>query len=114
MLADLGINISSVIQISSENYKPLQIYLEATKAEGQSSISSEGNLVIKKKCRKEIILYPGNDYSGSVFLSLHALCLYMLPMSTCVCQCQSSIAIGWPPNQMVCQCENWTVERGTD
>lgn len=50
VLTDLGINISSVIQISSENYRPLQMYLEATKLKRQSSISPEGNLVIKKKC----------------------------------------------------------------
>lgn len=46
ILTDLGINISSVIQISSENYQPLQILLEATKLQKQSSISLEGNLVI--------------------------------------------------------------------
>lgn len=114
VLIDLGINISSVIQISSENYKPLQIYLEATKLQKQSSLSLEGNLVIKKKCKKEIILYAGNYCSGCVFLPLYALCLCLLPVNNCVCQCQSSIAIGWPPNQMVCQCKNWTVERGTD
>lgn len=49
MLADLGINITSVIKISSENYKPLQMYLEATKLEEQSLLLPEGNLVIKKK-----------------------------------------------------------------
>lgn len=48
VLTDLGINISSVIQISSENYTPLQIYLKATKLERRSSISPAGNLVIKK------------------------------------------------------------------
>ncbi|XP_041887114.1 sperm-associated antigen 17 isoform X3 [Corvus kubaryi] len=49
VLADLGVNISSVIQISSENYKPLQIYLEGTKAEGQSPISSEDVEAEKRK-----------------------------------------------------------------
>ncbi|XP_037990699.1 sperm-associated antigen 17 isoform X2 [Motacilla alba alba] len=49
VLIDLGINISSVIQISSENYKPLQIYLEATKLERQSSISLEDVEAEKRK-----------------------------------------------------------------
>ncbi|XP_062369128.1 sperm-associated antigen 17 [Cinclus cinclus] len=49
VLTDLGINISSVIRISSENYKPLQIYLEATKLKGQSSISSEDVEAEKRK-----------------------------------------------------------------
>ncbi|XP_053826887.1 sperm-associated antigen 17 isoform X2 [Vidua macroura] len=49
VLTDLGINISSVIQISSENYKPLQIYLEATKLERQSSILPEDVEAEKKK-----------------------------------------------------------------
>ncbi|XP_015485401.1 sperm-associated antigen 17 isoform X1 [Parus major] len=49
VLTDLGINISSVIQISSENYKPLQMYLEATKLEGQSLISQEDVEAEKRK-----------------------------------------------------------------
>ncbi|XP_059696328.1 sperm-associated antigen 17 [Haemorhous mexicanus] len=49
VLTDLGINISSVIQISSENYQPLQIYLEATKLEKQSSISLEDVEAEKRK-----------------------------------------------------------------
>nr|XP_030122486.3 sperm-associated antigen 17 [Taeniopygia guttata] len=49
VLTDLGINISSVIQISSENYKPLELYLEATKLERQSSILPEDVEAEKKK-----------------------------------------------------------------
>ncbi|XP_064266416.1 sperm-associated antigen 17 isoform X4 [Passer domesticus] len=49
ILTDLGINISSVIQISSENYKPLQIYLKATKLERQSSILPEDVEAEKRK-----------------------------------------------------------------
>uniref|UniRef100_A0A803W6Q4 Sperm associated antigen 17 n=1 Tax=Ficedula albicollis TaxID=59894 RepID=A0A803W6Q4_FICAL len=49
VLADLGINISSVIQISSENYKPLQIYLEATKLKGKTPISPEDVEAEKRK-----------------------------------------------------------------
>ncbi|KAM6290429.1 sperm-associated antigen 17 [Porphyrio hochstetteri] len=41
VMSDLGINISSVIRISSENYKPLQTYLEETKLQEQSLLSSE-------------------------------------------------------------------------
>ncbi|XP_074449495.1 sperm-associated antigen 17 [Larus michahellis] len=39
VMSDLGINISSVIRISSENYKPLQTYFEATKLQGESLLS---------------------------------------------------------------------------
>ncbi|XP_042634962.1 LOW QUALITY PROTEIN: sperm-associated antigen 17 [Catharus ustulatus] len=49
VLSDLGINISSVIQISSENYKPLRMYLEATKLKRQSSISREDVEAEKRK-----------------------------------------------------------------
>ncbi|XP_030912571.1 sperm-associated antigen 17 [Geospiza fortis] len=49
VLIDLGINISSVIQISSENYKPLQIYLEATKLQKPSSLSLEDIEAEKRK-----------------------------------------------------------------
>ncbi|XP_041267052.1 sperm-associated antigen 17 isoform X3 [Onychostruthus taczanowskii] len=49
ILTDLGINISSVIQISSENYKPLQIHLKATKLERQSSILPEDVEAEKRK-----------------------------------------------------------------
>ncbi|KAF2981635.1 hypothetical protein EK904_001097, partial [Melospiza melodia maxima] len=49
VLIELGINISSVIQISSENYKPLQIYLEATKLQKQSSLSLEDIEAEKRK-----------------------------------------------------------------
>ncbi|KAJ7404522.1 hypothetical protein WISP_145092 [Willisornis vidua] len=41
IMAELGINISSVIQISSENYKPLQLHLKETKLQEKSLISSE-------------------------------------------------------------------------
>ncbi|KAM4904596.1 sperm-associated antigen 17 [Sylvia borin] len=49
VLTDLGINISSVIQISSENYTPLQIYLGATKLQRRSSISSADVEAEKRK-----------------------------------------------------------------
>ncbi|KAL2311321.1 hypothetical protein Nmel_003021 [Mimus melanotis] len=76
VLTDLGINISSVIQISSENYKPLQIYLEATKLKGQSSISPEDIEAQKRKedeAKKDLetfwkflepVLNSGNDGSS--------------------------------------------------
>ncbi|KAM6309773.1 sperm-associated antigen 17 [Podargus strigoides] len=41
VMSQLGINVSSVIRISSENYKPLQTYLESTKLHEESSLSSE-------------------------------------------------------------------------
>lgn len=49
VMFQLGINISSVIRISSENYEPLQTYLEGTKLEKESLLSPEGNLVISTK-----------------------------------------------------------------
>ncbi|XP_075620557.1 sperm-associated antigen 17 [Balearica regulorum gibbericeps] len=51
MMSDLGINISSVIRISSENYKPLQTYLEATELQEQSLLSPE--VVEAEKRRKD-------------------------------------------------------------
>ncbi|KAJ7402651.1 hypothetical protein BTVI_84323 [Pitangus sulphuratus] len=50
VMAELGINISSVIQISSENYKPLQIHLEETTLQEKPLISSE---VVETNKRKE-------------------------------------------------------------
>ncbi|XP_010017219.1 PREDICTED: sperm-associated antigen 17, partial [Nestor notabilis] len=49
VMFELGIKISSVIRISSENYKPLQTYLEATKLKEESLQSSE---VIEAEKRK--------------------------------------------------------------
>ncbi|XP_026699882.1 sperm-associated antigen 17 [Athene cunicularia] len=49
VMSDLGINVSSVIRISSENYKPLQTYLEATKLQGESLLSHE---VVEAEKRK--------------------------------------------------------------
>ncbi|XP_039244865.1 sperm-associated antigen 17 isoform X2 [Pipra filicauda] len=48
VMAELGINISSVIQISSENYKPLQIHLEETTLQREPLISSEETEKIKE------------------------------------------------------------------
>ncbi|XP_064321296.1 sperm-associated antigen 17 isoform X2 [Phalacrocorax carbo] len=50
VMCDLGINISSVIRISSENYKPLQTYLEATKLQEQFLLSPE---VVEAEKRKK-------------------------------------------------------------
>ncbi|XP_009985569.1 PREDICTED: sperm-associated antigen 17-like, partial [Tauraco erythrolophus] len=50
VMSELGINISSVIRISSENYKPLQTYLEAAKLQEQSSRSPE---VVEAEKRKK-------------------------------------------------------------
>ncbi|XP_075293875.1 sperm-associated antigen 17 isoform X3 [Opisthocomus hoazin] len=50
VMSELGINISSVIRISSENYKPLQTYLEATKLEGESLLSPK---VVEAEKRKK-------------------------------------------------------------
>ncbi|KAK2516801.1 Spag17 [Columba guinea] len=41
VMFQLGINISSIIRISSENYEPLQTYLEGTKIEKESLLSPE-------------------------------------------------------------------------
>ncbi|XP_009948670.1 PREDICTED: sperm-associated antigen 17, partial [Leptosomus discolor] len=54
VMSDLGINISSVIRISSENYKPLQTYLEATKLQGESFLSPEV-LEAEKRKKDEVI-----------------------------------------------------------
>ncbi|XP_009878228.1 PREDICTED: sperm-associated antigen 17 [Charadrius vociferus] len=50
VMSELGINISSVIRISSENYKPLQTYLEATKLQGESLLSPK---VVEAEKRKK-------------------------------------------------------------
>ncbi|XP_033915815.1 sperm-associated antigen 17 [Melopsittacus undulatus] len=49
VMFELGINISSVIRISSENYEPLQTYLGATKHKEESSQSTK---VIEAERRK--------------------------------------------------------------
>ncbi|XP_063999999.1 sperm-associated antigen 17 [Pogoniulus pusillus] len=41
VLSELGINVSSVIRISSENYKTLQTYLETTALQGASLLALE-------------------------------------------------------------------------
>ncbi|XP_061864728.1 sperm-associated antigen 17 [Colius striatus] len=50
VMSDLGINISSVIRISSEIYKPLQTYLEETKLQEESLHSPE---VVEAEKRKK-------------------------------------------------------------
>uniref|UniRef100_A0A8C8EB35 Sperm associated antigen 17 n=1 Tax=Otus sunia TaxID=257818 RepID=A0A8C8EB35_9STRI len=50
VMSELGINVSSVIRISSENYKPLQTYLEAAKLQGESLLSHE---VVEAEKRKK-------------------------------------------------------------
>nr|XP_009687952.1 PREDICTED: sperm-associated antigen 17 [Struthio camelus australis] len=49
VLSELGINVSSVIRISSENYEPLQIYLEEAKLQEGSLLSLE---VVEAEKRK--------------------------------------------------------------
>lgn len=49
ILSDLGINIGSIIQISSENYEPLQTYLETATLQEELSLASEGRLLIITK-----------------------------------------------------------------
>ncbi|XP_021252658.1 sperm-associated antigen 17 isoform X3 [Numida meleagris] len=41
VMSELGVNISSVIRISSENYEPLQTYLEAARFQEESLLSPE-------------------------------------------------------------------------
>ncbi|XP_010118333.1 PREDICTED: sperm-associated antigen 17-like, partial [Chlamydotis macqueenii] len=54
VMSELGINISSVIRISSENYKPLQTYLEATELEKESLLSPEVEEAEKRKKEEAI------------------------------------------------------------
>ncbi|XP_064375562.1 sperm-associated antigen 17 isoform X3 [Dromaius novaehollandiae] len=49
VLSELGINISSIIRISSENYEPLQTYLEEAKLREESLLSPE---VVEAEKRK--------------------------------------------------------------
>ncbi|XP_028940322.1 sperm-associated antigen 17-like, partial [Antrostomus carolinensis] len=49
VMSELGINISSVIRISSENYEPLQAYLEATNLQEESLVSPEVTEAEKRK-----------------------------------------------------------------
>ncbi|XP_072182655.1 sperm-associated antigen 17 [Excalfactoria chinensis] len=41
VMSELGVNVSSVIKISSENYEPLQAYLEAARFKEESLLSPE-------------------------------------------------------------------------
>ncbi|XP_009328452.1 PREDICTED: sperm-associated antigen 17 [Pygoscelis adeliae] len=50
VMSELGINITSVIRISSENYKLLPMYLEASKLQEQSLLSPE---VVEAEKRKK-------------------------------------------------------------
>ncbi|XP_010140982.1 PREDICTED: sperm-associated antigen 17, partial [Buceros rhinoceros silvestris] len=50
VMSELGINVSSVIRISSENYKPLQTYMETGKPQGESLLSPE---VVEAEKRQE-------------------------------------------------------------
>ncbi|XP_026569018.1 sperm-associated antigen 17 [Pseudonaja textilis] len=50
ILSDLGINIGSIIQISSDNYEPLQTYLETTTLQEEPSLASE---VIESESKKK-------------------------------------------------------------
>ncbi|XP_030327824.1 sperm-associated antigen 17 isoform X3 [Strigops habroptila] len=54
VMFELGINISSVIRISSENYKPLQTFLEATKLKEESLWSPEVTEAEKRKSNEAI------------------------------------------------------------
>ncbi|XP_034266923.1 sperm-associated antigen 17 isoform X2 [Pantherophis guttatus] len=49
ILSDLGINIGSIIQISSDNYEPLQTYLETTTLQEEPSLASEESENKKKQ-----------------------------------------------------------------
>ncbi|XP_069722802.1 sperm-associated antigen 17 [Phaenicophaeus curvirostris] len=51
VMSELGIKISSIIRISSENYKPLQTYLEATKLQEESLLSPK--VVEVEKIKKD-------------------------------------------------------------
>ncbi|PKU32661.1 sperm-associated antigen 17 [Limosa lapponica baueri] len=55
VMFELGINVSSIIRISSENYQPLQTYLEATKLEGESLLSpTEAKKTKKDEATKDL------------------------------------------------------------
>ncbi|OXB76247.1 UNVERIFIED_CONTAM: hypothetical protein H355_014655 [Colinus virginianus] len=54
VMSELGVNISSVIRISSENYEPLQTYLEATRFQEESLLSPK-DLEAKKIKKDESI-----------------------------------------------------------
>uniref|UniRef100_A0A8C3BRC2 Sperm associated antigen 17 n=1 Tax=Cairina moschata TaxID=8855 RepID=A0A8C3BRC2_CAIMO len=49
VMSELGVNVSSVIRISSENYDPLQTYLEAAKLQEESLLSPEDVEAEKRK-----------------------------------------------------------------
>lgn len=42
IMTELGISIASVIKISSENYEPLQTYLEAVRQQQEAILQPEG------------------------------------------------------------------------
>ncbi|XP_052558893.1 sperm-associated antigen 17 [Tympanuchus pallidicinctus] len=54
VMSELGINVSSVIRISSENYEPLQAYLEAARLQEESLLSPEDVEAEKKKKNESI------------------------------------------------------------
>ncbi|XP_065598229.1 sperm-associated antigen 17 [Cyrtonyx montezumae] len=54
VMSELGVNVSSVIRISSENYEPLQTFLEAARFQEESLLSSE-DLEAKKIKKDESI-----------------------------------------------------------
>ncbi|OXB68933.1 hypothetical protein ASZ78_005370 [Callipepla squamata] len=54
VMSELGVNISSVIRISSENYEPLQAYLEAARFQEESLLSPK-DLEAKKIKKDESI-----------------------------------------------------------
>uniref|UniRef100_A0A669QRP4 Sperm associated antigen 17 n=1 Tax=Phasianus colchicus TaxID=9054 RepID=A0A669QRP4_PHACC len=54
VMSELGVNVSSVIRISSENYEPLQTYLEAARFQEESLLSPE-DLEAEKKKKNESI-----------------------------------------------------------
>ncbi|XP_067402065.1 sperm-associated antigen 17 [Emydura macquarii macquarii] len=54
VLSELGVSISNVIKISSENYEPLQTYLGAAKLQEESLLPPEGVEAEKRKKAKAI------------------------------------------------------------
>uniref|UniRef100_A0A8C2YEW1 Sperm associated antigen 17 n=1 Tax=Coturnix japonica TaxID=93934 RepID=A0A8C2YEW1_COTJA len=54
VMFELGVNVSSVIKISSENYEPLQAYLEAARIQEESLLSPEDVEAEKIKKNKSI------------------------------------------------------------
>uniref|UniRef100_G1NN56 Sperm associated antigen 17 n=1 Tax=Meleagris gallopavo TaxID=9103 RepID=G1NN56_MELGA len=54
VMLELGVNVSSVIKISSENYEPLQTYLEAARFREESLLSPEDVEAQEKKKNESI------------------------------------------------------------